>query len=168
MAGKHHDLVDFTAKYKSALHDFFLDLNNWRKFKTRHKLDWQKKPFSEASRPDIPDVRGIYTFTLELADAKLPAHGYILYMGITGDTSNANLRKRFNQYLLHLKNEDGRPAVYAMLKKWQGDLQFNFVPLPNTSIDLAKIERAFLNALIPPVNKTDLGADVIAVKAAAF
>ena len=168
MTGKHHDLVDFTKKYKGATHEFFLDLNGWRKFKTRHKLDWQKKPFAEASKPEIPEERGIYVFTAELPGAKLPSHGYILYMGITGDTSDANLKKRFNQYLLHLKNEDGRPAVYFMLKNWERDLQFNFAPLPNKSIDLAKIERAFLEALVPPVNKKDLGAEITAVKAAAF
>lgn len=168
MAGKHHDLIDFTAKYKSAVHEFFLDLNSWRKFKTRYKLSWHKLPFSEASKADIPEVRGIYAFTVELTDCKLPPHGYILYMGITGNSSDANLKKRFSQYLLHLKNEDGRPAVYIMLKKWQRDLQFNFVPLPSKSIDLAKIERAFLGALIPPVNKKDLGADITAVKAADF
>lgn len=168
MAGKHHDLVNFTGKYKGALHEFFLDLSSWRKFKTRYKLDWQKKPFSESSRPDIPEVRGIYAFTLEATGVKLPSHGYILYMGITGDTSDANLKKRFGQYLLHLQNEDGRPAVFYMLKNWQGDLQFNFVPLPDKSVDLAKIERAFLNALIPPVNKRDLDAEITAVKAARF
>ena len=168
MAGKHHDLVDFTTKYKVALHEFFLDLNRWRKFKTRHKLDWQKKPFIEASKPDIPEERGIYVFTAELPNAKLPSHGYILYMGITGDTSEATLNKRFNQYLLNLKNEDGRPAVYFMLKNWERHLQFNFVPLSNKSISLARIERAFLGALIPPVNKRDLGAEITAVKAATF
>ena len=168
MAGKHHDLVDFTKKYKGAMHEFFLDLNKWRKFKTRHKLNWQKRPFAEMSKPEIPEERGLYAFTAELANTKLPSHGYILYMGITGNTSDANLKKRFSQYLLHLKNQDGRPAVYYMLKNWEGDLQFNFVPLPNKSTDLAKIERAFLGALIPPVNVKDLGADITAVKAAEF
>lgn len=121
-----------------------------------------------ASKTHIPEERGIYAFTLELRDASLPAHGYILYMGITGNTSNANLKKRFTQYLLHLKNQDGRPAVYHVLKKWKGDLQFNFVPLPNPAVDLVKIEQAFLAAIIPPVNKTDLNAKIIAVKAADF
>lgn len=168
MTGKHHDLVNFTKKYKGDLHSFFLDMRSWRKFKTKYKLSWQKLRFGEANHSSIPKERGIYAFTLELSPCKLPTHGYILYIGITGDESEANLYKRYAQYLLNLKNQDGRPAVYYMMDNWSDDLFFNFVPLPNKTIDLAKIERALLNALVPPVNKKDLEADITAGKAAAF
>lgn len=117
MAGKHHDLVNFTKKYKGEEHAFYLDMGNWRRFRTKYKLAWQKQRFEQASHPSIPKERGIYAFTLELAPSKLPVHGYILYIGITGDASAANLYKRFAQYLGHLKNEDGRPAVFYMLNQ---------------------------------------------------
>ena len=168
MVGKHHDLVNWTKKYKGDLHSFFLDMKSWKKFKTRSALDWQKTRFGDASHPSVPRERGIYAFTLELAPAKLPAHGYILYVGITGDDSDANLYKRFGQYLLSLKNEDGRPAVVYMMKNWSDHLFFNFVSIPNKSINLAKIERAFINSIMPPVNKRDLEAKIGAAKAAAF
>ena len=166
--GKHHDLVNFTKKYKSELHGFFLDIRSWRRFRTRYKLNWQKTRFGEASHSLIPKERGIYVFRLELAPGKLPAHGYILYVGITGHDSDANLYLRYAQYLRNLKNQDGRPAVYYMLANWADDLFFNFVPLPDRSIDLEKIESAFINALLPPVNKRDLEAEIRAAKAAAF
>lgn len=168
MSGKHHDLVNFTKKYKGDSHSFFLDLKNWRRFKTRYKLTWQKLRFGDINHPSIPKERGIYAFTIELDPSKLPMHGYILYIGITGDDSNANLYKRYAQYLLNLKNEDGRPAVFYMLDNWADDLFFNFVPLPDKTIDLAKLETALLNAVLPPVNKRDLEASITAVKAAAF
>jgi hypothetical protein len=168
VTGKHHDLVNFTKKYKGDSHSFFLDMKNWRKFKTRYNLNWQKLRFGDASHHSVPKERGIYAFTLELAQCKLPLHGYILYIGITGDDSSANLYKRYAQYLLNLKNEDGRPAVFYMMDNWPDDLFFNFVPLPNKKIDLAKLEKDLLNALIPPVNKKDLGATITAAKAAAF
>lgn len=168
MSGKHHDLVNFTKKYKGDSHSFFLDMKNWRRFKTRYKLAWQKLRFGESNHPSIPKERGIYAFTLELDPSKLPMHGYILYIGITGDDSNANLYKRYAQYLLNLKNEDGRPAVFYMLDNWADDLFFNFVPLPDKKINLAKLETALLNAVLPPVNKRDLDASITAVKAAAF
>jgi hypothetical protein len=168
VAGKHHDLVDFTKKYKGNLHEFFLDMKSWKKFKTRFRLDWQKARFEQANLAVIPKERGIYAFTIELASAKLPPHGYILYVGITGDDSDANLYKRYSQYLLNLKNEDGRPAVVYMMKNWSGDLFFNFVPLPNKSVNLEKIESAFINSVMPPINKRDFSAEIRAAKAATF
>jgi len=100
---------------------------------------------------------------------KLPAHGYILYVGITGDESEAaNLYKRYGQYLAHQRKEDGRPAVSFMLQNWAGDLFFNFVPLPNKAVNLARIESSFINALVPPINKRDIEGVLRAAKAATF
>jgi hypothetical protein len=168
VAGKHHDLVNFTKKYKGDLHEFFLDMKSWKKFKTKANLNWQKIRFDDSGLPSIPPDRGIYAFTLELSPAKLPHHGYILYVGIAGDVSGANLHKRYNQYLLNMKNEDGRPAVFYMMKNWKDHLFFNFVSVPNKSVDLAKVERAFINSIMPPVNKRDFDAKIGAAKAAAF
>jgi hypothetical protein len=169
VAGKHHDIVSFTDKYKAALHEFFLDISNWRKFKTTYNLQWQQQPFNELSQANIPEQRGIYAFTLEAKGLELPTHGYILYMGITGNTSpDRHLKKRFGEYLANLKTMKGRAAVCYMLEKWDGELQFNFVPLPSPGIDLKQIEDAFLQAVIPPVNKSDLGAEITGAKAAAF
>lgn len=51
------DLVAGTDRYKAALHEFYLNVHNWRKFKTRYKLDWQRMPFDEASQALIPKSR---------------------------------------------------------------------------------------------------------------
>jgi hypothetical protein len=160
--------VNFTKKYKGELHSFFLDLGSWKKFKTRYKLEWKRLRFSEESHASVPRERGIYVFTIELAPSKLPLHGYILYVGITGDTSEQDLHKRYARYLLDYKNAEGRPAVCYMLDNWWGDLFFNFVPMPNKNIDLARIEKAFINAVMPPVNKRDLEARISAPRSAAF
>jgi len=168
MARQQFDLVNFTKKYKGDLYSFYLDLTNWRKFRTAYKLVWQKQRFEELSQSSIPKERGIYAFTLELSPSKLPTHGYILYIGITGDTSNANLYKRFAQYILDFKNKRGRPAIVGMLDNWKSDLFFNYVPLPNSTIDLSKMEKSLLNALIPPVNKRDFDAKISKARAAEF
>jgi hypothetical protein len=55
-----------------------------------------------------------------------------------------------------------------MMKNFKDDLFFNFVELLNSTIDLAKIERAFINSVMPPVNKRDFEAKIGAAKAAAF
>ena len=168
MVGRHHDLVNHTKKFKGELHSFFLDLKSWRKFKCKWKLVWQKVPFGEENHSLVPKVRGIYVFTAELSPSKFPIHGYMLYVGITGDYGKQNLYMRYGDYLSHLKNEDGRPAIFYMLDNWSGDLFFNFAPLPDAKIDLALIERRFINTVIPPINKRDLDATIRASKAAAF
>lgn len=169
MPGKHHDLVDLTKRFKGDSHEFFLNLDRWRKFASLHTLVWSKQKFTSGSKAKIPEERGLYVFTVELSPGFLPPHGYIMYAGITGDTSdNRNLRIRFCDYLRQLKNEDGRPAVFYMLKNWSKDLFFNFVSLPDKTVDLALLEQELLKAVIPPINMRDLGAEITAVKKAKF
>lgn len=168
MAGKHHDIVAQTKRYKSEQHSFFLDLASWKKFKTKYALNWTKIRFETASHSSVPKERGIYAFSVELSPGKLPAHGYIMYVGITGQDSDANLYKRYAQYLVDQRDQNGRPAVTYMLNNWDGDLFFSYVPLPNKKVDLHKMEKALLNAVRPPVNKRDLDATISAPRAAIF
>ena len=163
------DLVKATKKLKGEYHEFHIDLKRWRTFRTRHRLNWQKVRFEKASQSDIPEQRGIYVFTIELEPSKLPIHGYIMYVGITGhESANANLKKRFGQYLGHQRNDTGRARMRYLLRNWRSDLFFNFVPLPSTNIDLEKLEMAFISAVIPPVNRTDFEADLAPQMIAAF
>lgn len=165
----HHDLVDHNHRYKGASHTFFLDLRRWRSFKSRYALKWQSVPFIAGSRKLVPQERGIYVFTARLTDSKLPEHGYMLYVGITGDDgSKSNLQLRYGQYERQLKRRNGRPAVYYMMANWRSDLQFNYVPLPNPKVDLAKLEAAFLDSIMPPINKRDFTAKQAAVRQSAF
>jgi hypothetical protein len=162
------DLVSQTKWLKGEMQHFFLDFRRWRRFSTRYKLEWKKERFGEATRPSIPNERGIYVFTAELSPGKLPSHGYILYMGITGDVSNATLRSRYAQYLRQHNTQRGRPAITYMLSNWEDDLFFNFATFPNKAVDLSKLENAFLDSVNPPMNKRDLGATITNAKAAAF
>jgi hypothetical protein len=162
------DIVDQAAKYKAELREFFLDVGKWRTFRSRHRLAWQKIRFEAQNLSVVPEERGIYAFTLELSPSKLPAHGYIMYVGITGNTSSANLRRRYAQYLREPESLKGRPRVVHMLKKWDDDLFFNFVPLPAPSVNLAKLERAILDAIIPPINERDMSAEIMAARKAAW
>ena len=166
--GKFHDLIDRAQRYKGALHSFFLDLTSWKKFDAGMTLNWQRVKFGPGTRNDVPEERGIYAFTLEVGANNLPSHGYIMYVGITGNKSSANLRGRYSQYLRNLTNEDGRPKVCYMLLNWRDDLIFNFVPIPDKAVDLLAIERSFINSVMPPVNSADFEADIAAPKKAAF
>lgn len=102
-----------------------------------------------------------------LSLSKLPHDGYILYVGITGDTSGATLYSRYPQYVTNLKKEHRRPAVFFMLKNWSSDLFFNYVLLAGSTVDLGKMEKSLLSGVVPPVNKRDIEATITAAKAAA-
>jgi hypothetical protein len=169
LPAKTYDLVDVTKAYKGELREFFLDLKRWKRFKSRYKLSWQKTRFNAVSRASVARERGIYVFTIELSPSKLPAHGYIMYVGITGAGPSAEtLYSRYGRYLADLRTGEGRPAILFMLNNWRDDLFFNFVPLPNRAVDLRKLEKAFIGAIVPPMNKSDLEATIRKAKAAAF
>lgn len=160
----YNDLLANTDHHKANLWSVYLDLMKWREFQATCPMTWTRFRFTRGNRPLIPKERGIYVFTVALDPAPLPEHGYILYMGITGDDSGSNLYKRYGQYLGRQK----RPRVYNMLERWKGDLFFSFVPIPDKRMSLSKIETAFLSAIRPPVNDRDFEASVSHARRAAF
>ena len=168
MTTKIFDIVDATKRYKAEKYEFFLSMKSWKKFRTRYKLTWSKERFIEGGHTVIPDERGIYFFTIELSPSKLPSHGYILYIGEAGQDSQNTLRRRYVQYVREWKGGRGRPAVKFMIDNWMGDLFFNVASLPDTKVDLKQLETSLLNALIPPINKRDFDAEIMAPRAAAF
>ncbi|WP_433884430.1 hypothetical protein [Pseudomonas vranovensis] len=165
---KLHDLLADTANYKANSHSFYLDLQAWRQFKTKFPITWNKVKFEKSTQPHIPKERGIYAFTAVWDTSLIPDHGYILYLGITGDESKSNLHTRYGQYLSEWRNASKRPKVYFMLEKWKGDLFFNFVPIPDKRLSLSKIETAFLSAIQPPINERDMSVKVTNARRAAF
>lgn len=168
MNGKCRDLVADTVRYKGSCHSFFLDLKAWRKFQSKVELNWTKVRFNKENRKEVPKERGIYVFSVALSPSFLPEHGYMLYMGITGDSSAATLYSRFGQYLLERHRRSGRPKVCLMLEQWEDDLFFSFVPLSDRRLSLCKLENEFLSAVIPPVNERDFKAKISNARRAAF
>ena len=165
---KLQDLLGDVDHEKINTWSFYLNLDSWRSFNTKHPLNWNKLRFNDNNKTAIPKVRGIYAFTISLDSSILPEHGYILYMGITGDGSTSHLHKRFSEYLGNLKREDGRPKVLNMLKRWESDLFFSYVPISDKRLSLAKIEKDFLSAIRPPVNIKDFTARISKARRAAF
>jgi hypothetical protein len=165
--GKAFDLAAAAKAYRGEMQRFFLDMSQWRKFKSRYRLRWQKVPFAQASKALIPNMRGIYIFTLQLEPSRLPAHGYILYAGQTGAAnSSATLRSRFAQYWRNYTTGRGRAKVVFMVQNWKTDLQFNFAPIADTGVNLVKLEKKLLNAVQPPINSKDFDAEITAIRSA--
>lgn len=166
--GRFVDLVDNTERYKARLYKFFLDFGKWREFKSPVPLPWQKLPFDIASKTKVPKERGLYVFTLEAPDCPLPQHGYIMYVGHTGNTSAATLRSRFGQYLDDLRRQSGRSRVYYMLERFKGDIFFSFVSISDRAVDLKKIEVSLINSVAPPVNTGDFNIIMSNVRRSLF
>jgi hypothetical protein len=150
VASKHHDLVNQTKKYKAELYDFFLDLRKWRTFRSRYRLEWQKSGLMKPVKRPSPSNEAYTRSRWNSRPQNCQVMGYILYVGITAMIPMPLACTNDMASIWRItRKQDGRPAVSFMLQNWAGDLFFNFVPLPNKAINLARIESSFINALMP-------------------
>jgi hypothetical protein len=163
------DPVKVGKLYKASQTAFFLDTKKWRSFRTRYNIDWSFVPFHQDRAGDVPSEPGLYAFVVSSDHPKLPVHAYVLYVGQSGHgDSNADLRKRFRQYLREQRVGSSRPAVYRMLVEFADDLKFYFAAVPAAKACLAEVETKLLSAIIPPVNQKDFEAEVSVARKAAF
>lgn len=114
------------------------------------RLNWQVVQFrcDEISR--LPEEPGLYAFVARIPFEGLPLHGWVMYIGQTGDgNSGATLRRRFRQYLRD-KGVSERPAIYYMLNAWDDCLEFFYAPEPSRKDELKELETRLLGAFRPP------------------
>ena len=123
-------------------------------------LNWKSIKFNNENKKDVSDKRGVYAFVIQHKDNNLPNHGYITYVGITGnESSSRNLRKRYGDYLREQRRPKRR-SIHMMLNKWKDCLYFNYAELEDDSVDLSFIEDRLNDAIIPPYSTNDFTADV--------
>lgn len=133
------------------------------------KLRWIPIPFTSNNKKLVAAKRGVYAFVVKSEFSDLPTHGYVMYMGITGNDSEArNLRIRYSDYLIHKKliKPKKRIGIHHMLNIWTDCLYFYFAPVPRPH-DLGAIEIALNDCLVPPFVRDDFSAEVRGAKAAA-
>lgn len=154
------DPVATVKEMKASLYSLNLNAARWRKFKSPLALDWKQVQFGKQNAHLVPKTRGVYAFSMVVGDHNLPPHGYVLYVGITGDASQATLKSRFAQYTTALNRTKCRPRVRYMLTEWEGSLVFNYVEVPDAKVGLRPIEVSLLDALLPIVNSRDFSASI--------
>jgi hypothetical protein len=133
------------------------------------KLSWTPVAFKPENKEHIATERGVYAFVVKSDFDDLPPHGYVMYMGITGQESEKrSLRVRYNDYLLHQKRPrpKKRVGIHHMLNLWKDCLYFYFAPVPAPH-DLGAIEVALNDCLVPPFVQDDFSAEVRQAKIAA-
>ena len=146
------DWID-TAKdaiiYKRA---FLMWKTQWDNYPDPIPLNWECVKFEKDNRNQIPSGKGIYAFFVEPRIANFPSHGYLMYIGQTGQDSNHNLRKRFSNYLSKSEGKKRR-RIKFMLNTWESYLYFYYAEVDPDKINLKQLERILLDTFTPPFVK---------------
>ena len=163
-----HDIVPLTDTMKGDAMLLHLGADRWSSFATNAPLAWASVPWRKSQKAEVPAQRGIYAFTVEFANPLLPRHGYILYVGITGDKASARtLRDRFASYFTRKEMEVGRTRVGYMLNKWEGHLSFQYAEVRDHRFNLHKLEKQLCDSIVPFASRNDLSAKIRKAKEAA-
>lgn len=145
--------LDAHNDLKISERTFVLSPTRWRSVAHSTPLTWTKVAFTAANRNSIPQSRGLYAFVVVHESTYFPPHGYLMYIGITGDdSSNRTLRIRYGEYLRE-KDKGGRAKIVTMLQSYPDDTYFFYAPITDRRRSLPKIEDDLLSALIPPCNE---------------
>ena len=158
------DIARNAREYKADLEQIFLSPKSWRRFKPPLDMQWKRVKFTASALGKVDATRGIYAFVFEMPKVAIPAHGYVMYVGITDRTLN----KRFGEYLKEEVSVCARARVGYMLETFKRNLYFHFVPIADTNIDLEDLETNLLNAIRPPMNTHDMSAEIRTAKRAIF
>lgn len=150
--------LEEVRRLRNGIQRFILLPEQWNALRLPIDLRWESIKFNDSNKIKIPDVRGIYAFVVKQDHTSLPIHGYITYVGLTGDTRERTLKMRYQEYLGYQKRPK-RPLVHVMLNRWKDNLYFNYVEIPNKLQRLNVIETALLDALIPPYNEDDFSGE---------
>lgn len=156
MPRKHHDVLDLADHLK--LHSFTFVLSPaWRQIRSISKLKWSQIRFEAGNKSKLQKKRGIYAFIVSFEHESFPLHGYVMYVGVTGETrAHRTLYDRFGDYLRE-KQTGKRLKVLAMLTKFEKDLFFHYAPV-DARVNLGSLEEKINGAFIPPVNINDFSA----------
>lgn len=153
--------VDFVNKeFKNYGQSFVLNPAQMKGFTTRCKLDWKKVAFNKINKSLIPQERGVYAFIVEYNIIGVPPHGYIMYIGETGQDSLHNLQKRYADYLKDKQKPLKRLSLHYMLNNWEECLHFHYAVVKDKRVNLKKLEKNLNDAFIPPYNINDFSAEI--------
>ena len=158
------NLVTLVDRIKADSEEFWLSPTQWRKSTVPQMLIWKSVRFSKTKASSVPVSRGVYSFVIACCTKGLPQHGYLVYVGETGNTSKETLRSRFLSYFSEMKDQSR--SVHYVLRKYQQYLYFQFCEVHDKRRNLRKVEESLCDALIPPYNVRDFSADMRAAKRA--
>ena len=151
----------FKAQHETLSYDqtFTLWATGWENYPVSVSLNWKSVKFERENRTTIPETQGLYAFFIEPQVADFRNHGYLMYIGETGQDSDNNLRARFSEYFSYKSNYK-RPHIHWLLNRWEGYLYFYYVEIPHNTMNLNELETMLLDTFLPPYNLKDFSAEV--------
>lgn len=130
--------------------NFIVCPTHWHLAEIVPQISWSSVKFEPGQKHHVPTAPGLYAFVVRIPYLGLPTHGWVMYIGQTGDGSSyKTLRQRFGEYL-HNKKNNRRPKIFYLLNAWDGQLEFFYTPLPNRKSELVNLETSLLGAFRPP------------------
>lgn len=131
----------------------------FEKAKELPNLEWKKLVFPDQAKKNVPDVRGVYAFAIDVQNPLVPPTSYITYIGLGGKKGNGStLKKRFTTYIRNMKTPD-RVRIAEMLDRWKSNLTYYYAVVDDND-DTEAIEETLLSILIPPYNRGDFSAEL--------
>lgn len=131
--------------------NFIVCPTQWHLAEILPLLSWNSVKFEPGQKQHVPTDPGLYAFVVRIPYLGLPAHGWVMYIGQTGDgNSHKTLRQRFGEYLHNKKTGKRRPKIFYLLNAWDGHLEFFYAPLPDRKSELVNLETNLLGAFRPP------------------
>jgi len=138
---------------KAHLQQFILWPAMWHSFNLDlSKFKWEQVRFQSKFKSKVPAKNGVYSFVIQPQIANHPHCSYLMYIG---QTTDQDLRKRFEQYIQEQKGKrNSRAKVGMFLKKYKDHLFYVFLPLDN-KLAPKDVESELLKAFLPPINDAD-------------
>lgn len=156
----YHDILKLSKEMHDYSKRFVIHPDQLMGLTLPTALEWNSLQFNEDNKKGVPEDRGVYAFVVQHNDNNLPCHGYITYVGITGNESKErNLNKRYKDYLRDQKKPK-RIHIHEMLTKWKDCIYFYYAAIEDRDIDLSDVEKKLNDAIIPPYSKNDFTAKV--------
>lgn len=153
------DWMPLARQFGNCKRTFILHVPSWKSYVAKPVLTWKSVPYDSDEDPD--DERGVYAFVLDAGEhspSPIPPFSCVLYVGETGEASNATLKSRLENYR-NKKAQRERPRIYGLLEQWGDSLFFYYATIaPGASTK--ECETALLDALLPPANSKDFSAKV--------
>ena len=115
---KKNESKDVANYFREHSFRVFLWPDAWRAAQSPEQLQWNRVEFGQATIEDVPEVRGIYAFSICIKRSIMPTHGVIVYFGETTRT----LRDRYREYIRDSARGAKRIKIAELFDLWADNL----------------------------------------------
>ncbi len=158
------DLVKLVDRLKKDREEFWLSKTQWKRSKVPKTLKWNSVRFRKAESTAVPASRGVYAFLIKFCSDGIPPHGYLMYVGETGNDSQETLRSRFLGYFSEMQAKER--SIHYVLCKYENHLYFHYSLVLDRRRNLKRIEAWLCDTLVPPYNVKDFSVEMRKAKKA--